>query len=134
MNKLSYEQLEYRNLGYIAEIKRLQEGLDLLRSKQFRRFSDEECWIFDEDDVDGNHLESLVCPVVIRAKYLRDVLVKAARYEWIKANIEEEVTQRRDDYFALKTKYKLPDMLAFADFTGQIDFDDAVDIAMGKEE
>ena len=58
-----------------------------------------------------------------------DILRKdAVRYRWIKEHIEEEVCQRGDEFVGVKTKYKLPLMMAFAEFCGQISFDEAVDM------
>lgn len=48
--------------------------LDELRAKKFARFKNEECWIYQGDGQD--HLESLVCPVVIDAKILLKLLKK----------------------------------------------------------
>lgn len=56
-----------------------------------------------------------------------DLKLKAKRYEWIKDNIQEEVTQLADGYVGVKTKYVLPYLHAYAEFTGQISFDNAVD-------
>ncbi|WP_111639961.1 hypothetical protein [Marinomonas shanghaiensis] len=51
-----------------AENDRLHSNLGKLARVQFRRFNDEECWIWQGDGSD--HLESLVCPVVISASDL----------------------------------------------------------------
>lgn len=65
----------------------------------------------------------------LKVKKLRD---DALRYRWIKENVEEEVYQRADEFVGVKTKYKLPLMTAFAEFCGQISFDEAVDIEREK--
>lgn len=66
----SRTELAVKNDCYIREIRNLEQEVNELRQTKFRRFSEEECWIFDEDNFEENHLESLVCPVVINAKYL----------------------------------------------------------------
>lgn len=50
----------------------LENNLRELRRDQFRFFNDEECWVFQEGE--DNYLDSLVCPVVIRAAYLKDLI------------------------------------------------------------
>lgn len=57
-----------------------------------------------------------------------------ARYGWLRANVEEEVYQHPSEWVGVKTKYKLPLMTAYAEFCGQISFDDAVDVARGVYE
>jgi len=52
----------------------LSEEVLKMKQKQFAYFSDEECWIWDNDDVEGNHIESLVCPVVICPRVLESYL------------------------------------------------------------
>lgn len=52
------------------------------------------------------------------------------RYLWIKENIQEEPTQeslRDGEYAEHKTCYKLPLLIAWADFCGHISLDDAID-------
>lgn len=60
----------------------------------------------------------------------REVKKKAERYDWIKDNIEEVVYQRADEFVGTKTKYVLPFLHAYADFTGQISFDEAIDFKL----
>jgi len=69
------KELEEENIKLKVTIESLIDDLkrqDILLHKftitKFSYFSDEECWIYDEDG--ENYLESLVCPVVIRAKTL----------------------------------------------------------------
>ena len=77
--------------GHVEEIKLLKQQIDELLSKKFTRFANYECWIYQGDGED--HLESLVCPVVISASQLlqiekqRDELLAAA--EAIEINAEE---------------------------------------------
>ena len=49
-------------------IDELQEEIEELKKIKFKRFNEEECWIYQGDDEDN--LESLVCPVVICPKEL----------------------------------------------------------------
>lgn len=61
-----------------------------------------------------------------------DLLLKdAQRYQWIRKNIEEEVTQRADEFVGVKTKFKLPYLHAYAEFTGQLTLDESIDSQIG---
>lgn len=64
-----------------AYLKSEQENAKL-RVKVFRSFNDEECWIWQGDGSD--HLESLVCPVVIHPIDLQQLIGKG----WIDASRE----------------------------------------------
>jgi DNA repair exonuclease SbcCD ATPase subunit len=55
----------------IEEINLLKREVKELLSKKFSRFANEECWIYQGDGED--HLESLVCPVVISASRLLEI-------------------------------------------------------------
>ena len=68
------DRLKSREKFFIDEIKNQQKTIDDYRITKFARFNNEECWVYDEDIGDDNHLESLVCPVVIRAKYLQSLI------------------------------------------------------------
>lgn len=52
----------------VLDLKQDAKTIAELRAKKLRLFGGEECWIYDEDG--DNHLDSLVCPVVISAKKL----------------------------------------------------------------
>lgn len=52
------------------------------------------------------------------------------KFDWLCDNVSERVIQNQSEYAALKTRYELPLMIAYADFCGDISFEDAVDIAM----
>ncbi len=56
----------------IGEIERLSVENAKLRATRFARFNNEECWIYTGEGDD--HLESLVCPVVIGAAKLLDII------------------------------------------------------------
>lgn len=62
----------------VAEIARKDAEIAELREKKFARFNGEDCWIFQGDGED--HLESLVCPVVISAHQLSSMF--ATKAEW----------------------------------------------------
>lgn len=51
-----------------AVIESQNKNLEELRTRKFARFNNEECWIYQGDGND--HLESLICPVVISAQRL----------------------------------------------------------------
>lgn len=58
----------------------------------------------------------------------------ADRINWLSEKSTEKVIQNQSEYVALKTKYEIPTLVAYADFCGQIPFRDAIDIAMMKSE
>ncbi len=49
--------------GLEKEVSRLEAENQKLKDDRFARFANEECWIYQGNEED--HLESLVCPVVI---------------------------------------------------------------------
>jgi hypothetical protein len=67
------DRLKSREKCFINEIKNQEKLIADYRITKFTRFNNDECWIYDEDIGDENHLESLVCPVVIRAKFLKEL-------------------------------------------------------------
>lgn len=68
------EQLRFKNELLVDEIRTLHAEIVDLKIEKFRRFNEEECWIYQEDG--DNYLESLVCPVVISAKKLIELGAK----------------------------------------------------------
>jgi hypothetical protein len=56
----------------------VQENFEL-KSIKMRRFNDKDCWIYQGDGED--HLESLVCPVVIRPQDLQLILEHGEYYK-----------------------------------------------------
>lgn len=62
------EKLERRIDCILHENKRLRNEVEELRITKFKRFYDNDCWIYQEDG--NNNLESLVCPVVISPECL----------------------------------------------------------------
>ena len=52
----------------------LSEEVLKMKQKQFRYFSDEECWVWNDSDVESNYIESLICPVVICPRVLESYL------------------------------------------------------------
>lgn len=69
----------------------LYSQLHDLKVSRFHRFNNEECWIYQGDGSD--HLDSLICPVVIDAKTL-------IKLELSDKEIEKEVIER--DYWEEK--------------------------------
>jgi len=61
-----------------------------LREIKFRRFHDDECWIFSDDGED--YPESLACPVVMSAEKLRELLSYRVRI----AELESEQSEAID--------------------------------------
>jgi len=58
------EQLQAK----VEHIKSLLAEVEQLRAIKFQRFNNEDCWIYQGDGED--HLESLVCPVVVSPQKL----------------------------------------------------------------
>ena len=54
------------------QIDALSAEVAKLKAQKFARFANEECWIYQGDGTD--HLESLVCPVVIAPEKLLELL------------------------------------------------------------
>jgi len=52
----------------------LLEWVTELRRKLFVTFNEDECWVWDADNIEDNHIDSLVCPVVICPKVLKSYL------------------------------------------------------------
>jgi len=59
-----------RVAGHIEHIKSLEAEVAKLRSIKFKRFSNQDYWIYQGDGSD--HLESLVCPVVMSAQQVAE--------------------------------------------------------------
>lgn len=72
-SELSKETIR-KEASYRAE-ERLLKELSESNRFWFRRFHDDECWIYQEGE--ENWLESLVCPVVIKPTTLIDILKRA---------------------------------------------------------
>ncbi len=82
--------------------------VDEMRETQFRRFNNEECWIYQGDGED--YPESLICPVVISAEQLRTFLAAERERDDMKANIDHlmkdchRFTDKRLNEFAIEQK------------------------------
>lgn len=73
MSEQTLERMQASFRAMAEENKRLATENTELRTRRFVRFNQEECWIYD---ITGeNHLESLVCPVVISAVELSRILL-----------------------------------------------------------
>ncbi len=90
-------KLERMLEAYRQENTRLAGENSILRATRFKEFNNEECWIWQGDGED--HLESLVCPVVIRASDLQSIIDKEAKS--LKNFIKE--FQHLRDHFKLKS-------------------------------
>lgn len=75
---------------YVQEIIEHQATITILQNKKFARFHDDECWIYQGDDED--HLESLVCPVVISVAQLAE---RDARTLMVAAEIADQWAEGR---------------------------------------
>lgn len=68
-------KLKLTNAELIKENIRLTAELTQLKVDRFRSFTNEECWIYEENA--NNYLHTLVCPVVIKVKTLIKLLEAA---------------------------------------------------------
>ncbi|TVU79900.1 hypothetical protein FQP85_22170 [Pseudoalteromonas neustonica] len=59
-----------KDIGY--SYRRVEQERDELRILKFKKFNEEECWLYQGDGND--YLESLVCPVVISPEKLIDII------------------------------------------------------------
>jgi hypothetical protein len=57
-----------REQALVDELRKAYAEITELKAERFHRFNEEDCWIYL--DGEDNHLESLVCPVVITAEKL----------------------------------------------------------------
>ena len=74
----SYRDLEYR-------VRQLIDGMNTINAKNSGNYH---AWIPDEE----NHLETLSCPVLIPAEWLRNLLAeKDAEIEQLKKNVDEHI-------------------------------------------
>jgi len=80
-DELDLMMLRKLNKELVADYYKLHLKLAELELEKFKRFNEEECWIYQEDG--DNHLESLVCPVVISAQTLMDISAPTDTTEWI---------------------------------------------------
>lgn len=55
----------------IKENTRLYTENQILKTKKFHHFNDEDCWIYQEGG--NNNLKSLVCPVIISAEFAIEI-------------------------------------------------------------
>jgi len=60
-----------RIAGHIEHIKSLELEVEQLKAEKFRRFGNQDCWMYQGDGED--HLETLVCPVVIAPHKLIEI-------------------------------------------------------------
>ncbi len=85
------------NDDFIKQIICLKAEVAELKNKKFVRFNNEECWIYQGDGDD--HLESLVCPVVISADKLLDmqaaITSERAKAEKLVSALEKVTAQLR---------------------------------------
>jgi hypothetical protein len=63
VNQVFYLREEAKRLSHL--IAEQSETIKDLKSEKFKRFNNEECWMYQDDEDDK--LEELVCPVVISA-------------------------------------------------------------------
>lgn len=79
------EGLKLTNKSIVSEIEVLQDEVKELKARKFARFNNDDCWIFEGSEED--HLESLVCPVVISAAELIEIIDRAEKAEMIDQGI-----------------------------------------------
>jgi len=89
-------QLERQEVRIDTLERCLENSYDKLREvrvEKFKRFNDEEYWIFQDDEED--YIDSLICPVVMSASKLRELLAVREQVA--------ELTRQRDEI--LRTIY-----------------------------
>lgn len=84
LNRKSHLECVVAELGQIIRYKDTE--IAELRGQKFKRFNDQEYWIYQGDGED--YPESLVCPVVMSAEQLREMLAKIENFESIINNSE----------------------------------------------
>ena len=70
LDKTNNLKEKIKDIGY--SYRRVEQERDELRILKFKKFNDEECWLYQGDGND--YLESLVCPVVISPEKLIDII------------------------------------------------------------
>ena len=75
INMNTIEKLQSMLSNALADNAALHRENQELRNTRFVRFNEDECWIYQGDGED--HLESLVCPVVIHADVLDELIQRA---------------------------------------------------------
>lgn len=88
------ENQESEILSHISSITYLIQVLKEEREKKFKKFNNEECWIYSATE--DNHLETLACPVVISAVDLQELINTKNEFERI-SNINVEVLEIIND-------------------------------------
>lgn len=71
VDRFAHTEIKYKCI--CDTLRRCEEELAIEKTKRFARFNEEECWLFQDDGED--HLESLVCPVVISPYKLQELLM-----------------------------------------------------------
>lgn len=72
LTQFEIQKLQRMAAYLLKENEMLSAAVRELNLKQFKRFNEYECWIYQGDGSD--HLESLVCPVVISARDLQSLI------------------------------------------------------------
>lgn len=69
-----YSNAHLQNIieGLVLELRQKEAEILSLKHQKFAQFNNEECWIYQGNGDD--HLESLVCPVVISAHNLQQLI------------------------------------------------------------
>ena len=70
LDKTNNLKEKIKDIGY--SYRRVEQERDELKILKFKKFNDEECWLYQGDGND--YLESLVCPVVISPEKLIDII------------------------------------------------------------
>jgi uncharacterized coiled-coil protein SlyX len=73
------DELRSKADGYVDHIKSLQAEVEQLRAIKFQRFNNQDCWIYQGDGED--HLESLVCPVVVSPQKMMELQARIQQLE-----------------------------------------------------
>lgn len=96
LTKFEIQKLQRMAAYLLKENEKLSATVRELNIKQFRRFNEEECWIWQGDGSD--YLESLVCPVVISARDLQPLVKLRDELKLIPSEIEDSAPHPDDGF------------------------------------
>jgi len=96
LTKFEIQKLQRMAAYLLKENEKLSATVRELNLKQFRWFNDDECWIWQGDGSD--HLESLICPVVISARDLQPLIKMRDELKLIPSEMEYAAPHQDDGF------------------------------------
>lgn len=105
------------------ENERQENYIQELRKKQFTRFAEDECWIWQGDGTDN--LDTLVCPVVISAAELKALIEARDQLKAQYSELHAATTSLLSDYYIaldnVADDWDQDELLDAHQFAGHID-------------